>query len=434
MNVLLILAIWMTSPAGSPPPPQSTVLGVGSPVDRSIAAGDSHTFDLRLDAGQAAVIEIEEDGLDVTLTVTDPSGDTIAQAIDLFGGQGRRQMVVSADTAGPFVLTVSARPWPIASGSYTLVLTGVRPSTASDRDLLRAMRLRAEVGRAEEAINLELAVARAAEALAVVERGASLSDSDLALFIFDLARVYHRRDERQKAWPLYERSLSLLERSVGPDHPRVARVLSPLGAILTDDGEYVRADAMIRRALEIQEKALSPDDPALGTTLRDFGYLLERRGDLTKAQEIDLRALAILEKAPGRTRLLAGDVLNNLGVIYIGRRDYQRAGEYLERALPLMEAFSRRRLCPECAPEPGHRRAGGKGLRQGGGVLPSGPGFTGKERWVRSTRTSRPISSTSRTSTARRATIRLRSRHTFGRSPCSSGPSARVLHSCSCRS
>ena len=144
MNVLLILAIGLTSLAGSPAPPQSTVLGVGSPVDRSIAAGESHTFDLRLDAGQTALVEIEERGIDVNLKVTEPNGDTIAQVIDLFGGQGRGQMIVAADTAGPFVLTVSARPWPIASGSYTLGLTGVRPSTASDRELLRAMRLRAD--------------------------------------------------------------------------------------------------------------------------------------------------------------------------------------------------------------------------------------------------------------------------------------------------
>ena len=60
MNVLLILAIGLTSLAGSPAPPQSTVLVVGSPVDRSIAAGESHTFDLRLDAGQTALVEIEE--------------------------------------------------------------------------------------------------------------------------------------------------------------------------------------------------------------------------------------------------------------------------------------------------------------------------------------------------------------------------------------
>ena len=247
-------------------------------------------------------------------------------------------MVVAAETAGPVVLTVSARRWPIASGSYTLRLTGFRPLDASDRERLRAMRLRAEMGRAEDAGNLTLATARAAEALTVVERGAGLPDSDLALFIFDLGRLYSNGADRQKARPLLERSLSLLEGSVGPNHPWTAIALCQLGVVLTNDGDFVQADAVLHRALAIQEKALGPDDPDLGRTLRDLGSLLERRGDLTKAEEMDLRALAILEKAEGRARLQAGTVLNNLGVIYLGRRDYKRAGEYLERALPLMEA------------------------------------------------------------------------------------------------
>jgi hypothetical protein len=179
MNVLPILAIWLTASAASAAPPQSTVLAIGAPVDRSIAAGESHTFDLRLDAGQAALVEIEADGIGVELRVTEPNGDTIAQFTDLFGSQGRGQMAVAADTAGPFVLTVSARRWPIVSGSYTLRLTGFRPLTTSDRELLRAMRLRSEMRRAEDAGNIGLATSRAAEALAVAER-ASLSDSDLA--------------------------------------------------------------------------------------------------------------------------------------------------------------------------------------------------------------------------------------------------------------
>lgn len=338
MSVLLILAMWMTSVVASPAPLQPTVLGVGSLVERSIAAGESQTFDLRLDAGQTALIEVEEHSIDVDLKVTELNGDTIAQVSDLFGGQGRRQMIVAAETAGPFVLTVSARRWPIASGSYTLRLTGVRQVTASDRELLRAMRLRAEMARADDAGNLERATARATEALAVVERGANLGDSDLAMFIFDLARLYANGADRQKARPLLERSLSLLERSVGPGHPWTAIVLCQLGVVLTNDGDFVQADAVLHRALAIQEKALGPDDPDLGRTLRDLGSLLERRGDLTRAEEMDLRALAILEKAEGRARLQAGSVLNNLGVIYLSRRDYKRAGEYLERGLPLMEA------------------------------------------------------------------------------------------------
>ena len=338
MNVLLILAIWMTWSAASPAPPQPTVLAVGSPIDRSIAAGESQTFDLRIDREQAALVEIDADGIGVELRATEPNGDTIALFSDLFGGQRRGQMAVAADSAGPFVLTVSARRWPIVSGSYTLRLTGLRQITPSDRERLRAMRLRAEVGRADEARNRGLATALAAEALAVAER-ASLSDSDLAMFTFDLSRVYQNGADRQKAQPLYEQTLALLERSVGPDHPRTAAVSRQLASFLTADGDYVRADAMLHRALEIQERTLGPDDPQVGLTLRELGFLLERRGDLTKAEEVDLRALAILEKAEGRTRLLAGDVLNNLGVLYLTRRDYQRAGEYLERALPPSEAF-----------------------------------------------------------------------------------------------
>src|SRR5690348_177144 len=104
MDVLLILAIWMTASAASPAPSQSTVLAVGSPADRSIAAGESQTFDLRIDGEQAALVEIEADGIGVELRVTEPSGDTIALFTDLVGGQGRGQMAVAADSAGPFVL------------------------------------------------------------------------------------------------------------------------------------------------------------------------------------------------------------------------------------------------------------------------------------------------------------------------------------------
>jgi CHAT domain-containing protein/tetratricopeptide (TPR) repeat protein len=208
----------------------------------------------------------------------------------------------------------------------------------TDREQLRAMQLRTEMERAEEDGNLELATARGADALAAAERAPGLPDSELALFLFDLGRLYSNGADRQKARPLLERSLSLLERSVGPDHPRTANTLSLLGAVLTNEGDYVKADAALNRALAIQEKALGPDDPDLGKTLRDLGSLLERRGDLKKAEEMDLRALAIFEKAEGRAGLQAGTVLNNLGVIYLGRRDYKRAGEYFERGLPLMEA------------------------------------------------------------------------------------------------
>jgi len=339
MSLLLIVAMLIAAADAPPASFQVAGLGAGSPVSRTIAAGESQTVEITIDAGRTALIEIEEHAIDLDLKVIEPSGHVIARVSDLFGGHGRRQAIIAAETGGVFALTLSARPWPIASGSYTLRLTGLRPFSAGDQERLQAMRLWSQAAQAEEAGRLQPATTRAAEALAVAERGTHLRDVDLALVVFDLGQLYDNGAERQKARPLYERSLSLLERSVGPNHPRVANVLRRLGVILSTEGDFVRADSLIRRALEIQEKALGPDDPELGLTLRDHGILLERLGDLTKAEEMSLRALAILEKADGRIRLQAGSVLNNLGVLYIGRRDYARAGEYLERALPLMEVL-----------------------------------------------------------------------------------------------
>src|SRR5262245_5755544 len=95
-------------------------------------------------------------------------------------------------------------------------------ASPAPRQLPRALELRAEMERAEEDGKLELATTRAADALAAAEREGNLPDSELALFMIDLARLYSNGAERQKAKPLLERSLLLLERSGSPDHPRTA--------------------------------------------------------------------------------------------------------------------------------------------------------------------------------------------------------------------
>src|SRR5688572_26411178 len=117
-------------------------------------------------------------------------------------------------------------------------------STTSEGERLRAIELRTEMGRAEDAGNLELATARASEALAAAERASGLPESDLAMFLYDLARLYSNGADRQKARPLLERSLSLLERSVGPNHPWTALAQCQLGVVLTNEGDFVQNDAV----------------------------------------------------------------------------------------------------------------------------------------------------------------------------------------------
>ena len=91
MNVLVILSLWMTASIASPPPLQPAVLEVGSPIDRSIASGESETFAVRLDAGQAALIEIEGHEIGVSVKVTEPNGDTIAEVSESVRRAGPRR-------------------------------------------------------------------------------------------------------------------------------------------------------------------------------------------------------------------------------------------------------------------------------------------------------------------------------------------------------
>jgi len=106
MTALLILLLSIASAIQSP------ALAPGSTVARSIASTASHTFDLALDANRTILFDIEQTGVDLDVTVTDPDGILVAQTLDFSGGTGRGQLLVAADKSGTFVVRVSARPWP----------------------------------------------------------------------------------------------------------------------------------------------------------------------------------------------------------------------------------------------------------------------------------------------------------------------------------
>src|ERR671915_1633761 len=105
MFALLIVTTWVAASGASSGHGvlQSVVLDAGTPVVRSIAAGESHSFELRLDAEQTALVEIEERGIDVILEAAEPNGTTIARAGDRLGGQDRTQVAVAAESTGRFI-------------------------------------------------------------------------------------------------------------------------------------------------------------------------------------------------------------------------------------------------------------------------------------------------------------------------------------------
>ena len=123
---------------------------------------------------------------------------------------------------------------------------------------------------------------------------------DVATSLEDLAGLKRAENKPREAAQLYEQSLAMLEKILGPDSPDLAPDLNNLAAIdeLIPDKQQ-EAEQFFVRAIALDEKALGPDSPDLATDLNNLGllYLLTKR--YQRAADTLGRALEIRRKAFG---------------------------------------------------------------------------------------------------------------------------------------
>lgn len=89
-----------------------------------------------------------------------------------------------------------------------------------------------------------------------------------------------------EAVPLAERSLAILEKMLGAEHPDVATLLNNLAMLYYSKGDYVRAEPLYQRALTIYEKALGAGHPDVATALNNLAMLYEAKGDYVRAEPL----------------------------------------------------------------------------------------------------------------------------------------------------
>ncbi len=92
---------------------------------------------------------------------------------------------------------------------------------------------------------------------------------------------------------LYERALSIWEKSLGVDHPKVATALVNLARFHSRAGNYDDAGPLLARALAIQQKELGPEHPDVAHTLSSLAELAARTGATSEAFAIAARAEAL---------------------------------------------------------------------------------------------------------------------------------------------
>jgi len=70
----------------------------------------------------------------------------------------------------------------------------------------------------------------------------------------NLAALYRAQGKYAEAEPLYQRSLAIREKALGPDHPDVAKGLESYAVLLRETGRSEEAQEMEARAQAIRAK------------------------------------------------------------------------------------------------------------------------------------------------------------------------------------
>jgi CHAT domain-containing protein/Flp pilus assembly protein TadD len=317
---------------------EARLLEPGKPIKRELAGDHSHTYEVRLSAGQFLKVIVEQQGIDVVAQVSGPSGEQIAEFDMESRSQGQELAPLVAEAEGKYRLNVRPRQKQASAGGYEIRIEELRAATEDDRALHEALTL------LQGGLKLQRA-GKYGEALPLIDRSREIRERvlgpehrDVAVTLNSLATLYYFNGEYAKAESLWQRALAILEKTLGPENPKVAAALGNLGQLYKDRGDYEKAELLQQRTLAIFEKALGPESPEVAQALNNLAsFYTLNRGDYARAEPMLKHALAIREKVFGPESLPVAGVLDHLGNLYRARSEYEKAEPVQLRALDIFE-------------------------------------------------------------------------------------------------
>ena len=131
---------------------------------------------------------------------------------------------------------------------------------------------------------------------------------------------------------LYKRSLDIVAKSSGKDHPDVALIMGELASIYRVQGRLEEAERMCVKALAIKENDRK-SQANLSHAINDLGLVYSAQGRWEEASALFQRSLDIQESLLGPKALEVADTLQYLAATHRGRKNIPVARAMLMRAL-----------------------------------------------------------------------------------------------------
>ena len=314
-------------------------LSLGAPIERELSGGQTHAYRIALSAGQFALAQVEQRGVNVTLTANAPDGKEFA-IVDLrWGNEGVESLAILADTAGEYTLKVTPKYPRAASGLYEAKISELRAATEQDRARVKAQKISYEA----RALGLKPAPEHKRKAVQLYEEAALLwrripEPLWESALLWRLGRLHIDLTEFRQAKDYFSRSVIAWKaigdrRGAASAQNGVCEALHYLGDM---KGKAECLDALIPIYHELGDRL--EEAKAVSNKAVAFNSL----GDYQAALQAAQQALRI--SCEEGDRVGESFTLNTLGQIYRSLNEQQLALDHYERALAIRREGTDKRL------------------------------------------------------------------------------------------
>ena len=149
----------------------------------------------------------------------------------------------------------------------------------------------------------------------------------------ELAHLYSLQRRYAEAEPLFERSLAIMEKTLGPDHPDTAVTLERWAVLHDVRGRYAQAEPLYQRVLAIREKTSGAEHVDVAVVLDKLASTYRVQGRARKPSRAAQTLYRHQGKSAGAGPPQLATVLNELARLHERQRQYAEAepltGEFL---------------------------------------------------------------------------------------------------------
>jgi CHAT domain-containing protein/tetratricopeptide (TPR) repeat protein len=303
-------------------------LEVGRVVEREIAGGESHHYQIQLSVGEFVRFRAEQQSLDSALILTAPDGKQLVE-MDMTGAGEPESLSIEAVSTGSYRVTVRGAGAGVLSGSYRLEAAVQQMAMAPDRQRLTAegLLIEAKALSKQGSDASQQVIEKCEQALKVWRELGEPSWIASALNL--IGDAYDDSDESEKAIEYYQQVLDICR-----DHGlrrREALTLCGIGLSYRALGQVEKEAACFEQALTISRELKDRVGEAHALLLLSVAYYgLDAE---EKAIEVCEQALTISREVKDRLREV--NALNNLAAFYGSLHRADKEIEYLEQALTI---------------------------------------------------------------------------------------------------